>query len=198
MALLLKNRSRAAEHLLNILNNEKLSKNLEKSIYNWSLQQIKTKQINPLLTNTSWNMKDFKEKYSKHKIKLDSICEDNLADSMLTHNHLSPSNNNTSIEVDIHTLTRKYSTKARSIIFNLNDNKSFKEDVLNGHFGFRTIPYLLPQDICPSLYKPMLDLHIKREKIAIKEQSKDLKNTIDDICFKFRRINFLGQTMLDV
>lgn len=143
--------------LFEVLQNEAKSKNLEISIFNWTINFMKNNKI--------------KAKISKKNKTV-----------IVNNNELNWNNNR---------FKRMYLSKYRSILFNLKNenNKIFKEKVLENVIKTREIVNMKPEEIFPDVWEDVYQNQTKKEMIRLRNEEKE------HTCDKCKKINIIKNFM---
>lgn len=133
-----------------VINNEIKSKNIEISIYNYTLCTVKENKITP---------KVLQKKTRKHEEKL-------YNNSLSWNNVRFRSVYNQKCRSIIFNLKNP-------------KNTSFYEKVVNGEISTRTIANLTPEEIYPELWAPILKKQVENERRMLKNKGLLLENAAD-------------------
>lgn len=142
-------RSLIVTKLNDILQNEAKSKNLEISIFNWTLNYIKDNKIIPSSS---------KNKFTK-KITINN-------------NELSWNNNRFK-----RVYLSKFRSISFNLMNE--KNKDFKKHVLQNIIKTQEIVNMTPQEIFPRIWEPVFQKQLKKEMIRIRNDGKELEQSVE-------------------
>ena len=142
-------RSLTLTKLDEILKNNIKSKNLEISIYNWTIQHLKSNKIQPKVSAAK-----------RGRIQIVNNNEISWANNRFKRIYLSK------FRSIVFNLTNE-------------NNPQFKNNVINNKILTKNIVNMLPHEIYPEIWNGVFQNNLKKEMIILKHQGKELEEAVE-------------------